>query len=68
VWAGIQRSTQRHHHQGPHILGERFTAVDILYLSLFEHARPLIGESAVIDGYLARADRPARRRAIAKGA
>jgi glutathione S-transferase len=53
---------------GPHILGERFTAVDILYMSLFEHARSLLGESTVLDAYLARADRPARRRAIAKGA
>jgi glutathione S-transferase len=53
---------------GPYILGERFTAVDILYMSLFEHARPLLGKSAVLDAYLARADRPARRRAIAKGA
>jgi glutathione S-transferase len=53
---------------GPYILGERFTAVDILYMSLFEHARPLLGESAVLDAYLARADRPARRRAMAKAA
>jgi glutathione S-transferase len=53
---------------GPYILGERFTAVDILYMSLFEHARPLLGESAALDAYLARSDRPARRRAIAKGA
>jgi glutathione S-transferase len=52
---------------GPYILGERFTAVDILYMSLFEHARPLLGKSAVLDAYLARADRPARRRSIAKG-
>ena len=48
---------------GPYILGERFTAVDILYMSLFEHARLLLGESATIDAYLARADRSARRRA-----
>jgi glutathione S-transferase len=53
---------------GPYILGERFTAVDILYMSLFEQARPLLGESAVLDAYLARADRPARQRAITKGA
>jgi glutathione S-transferase len=54
--------------EGPYILGERFTAVDILYMSLFEHARPLLGDSAVLDAYLARADRPARRKATAKGA
>lgn len=50
----------------PFILGERFTAVDILYMSLFEQARPLLAPSAVLDAYLARADRPARRRAIAR--
>lgn len=53
---------------GPYILGRRFTAVDILYMSLFEHARPLLGTSAMLDAYLARADRPARRRALVKGA
>ncbi|MDO8777942.1 MAG: glutathione S-transferase family protein [Burkholderiaceae bacterium] len=52
--------------QGPFMLGERFTAVDILYMSLFEQARPLLGASVALDAYLARADRPARRRAIAK--
>jgi glutathione S-transferase len=52
----------------PYILGKRFTAVDILYMSLFEQARPLLGASAVLDAYLARADRPARRRAMTKGA
>ena len=53
--------------QRPYMLGDRFTAVDILYMSLFEHARPLLGDSAVIDAYLARGqDRPARLRAQAK--
>lgn len=51
---------------GPYLLGERFTAVDILFMSLFEKARPLLGASAVLDAYLARADRPARRRAMAR--
>lgn len=50
---------------GPYLLGERFTAADILFMSLFEQARPLLGDSAVLDAYLARADRPARRRALA---
>ncbi|HEY2659756.1 MAG TPA: glutathione S-transferase family protein [Caulobacteraceae bacterium] len=53
--------------QGPYILGDRFTAVDILYMSLFEHARPLLPESQLLDAYLARGQgRPARIRAIAK--
>lgn len=49
-----------------YLLGERFTAVDVLFMSLFEQARPLLGASVAIDNYLARADRPARRRALAK--
>jgi glutathione S-transferase len=54
--------------QGPYILGDRFTAVDILYMSLFDHARPLLPQSGLIDAYLARGrDRPARIRALAKG-
>lgn len=52
---------------GPYLLGEHFTAVDILFMSLFERARPLLGPSAVLDAYLARADRPARRRTLARG-
>jgi glutathione S-transferase len=52
---------------GPYILGERFTAVDILYMSLFEQARALLGPSAVLDAYLARTNRPARRRALVRG-
>ena len=52
---------------GPNLLGRRFTAVDILTVSLFEQARPLLGGAAWIEAYLARADRPARRRALDKG-
>jgi glutathione S-transferase len=51
----------------PYMLGERFTAVDILYMDLFLRVRPLLGPSAAIDAYLARADRPARRRALQRG-
>jgi glutathione S-transferase len=51
----------------PYILGERFTAVDILYMDLFRRVRPLLGASEVIDAYLARADRPARQRARRRG-
>jgi glutathione S-transferase len=72
VMSRLDRAMMRHIEAtltaGRYILGERFTAIDILYMSLFEHARPLLGTSAVLDAYLARADRPARRRAIIKGA
>lgn len=57
----IRHTLQR----GPYVLGERFTAADILFMSLFEMARPLLGACPVIDAYLALADRPARRRALA---
>lgn len=49
---------------GPWMLGERFTAVDILYIPLFERLRGLLGPSTAIDAYLARGDRPARQRAL----
>jgi glutathione S-transferase len=51
----------------PYMLGQRFTAVDILFMDLFMRVRPLLGPSAVIDAYLERADRPARRRARERG-
>jgi glutathione S-transferase len=52
----------------PYLLGERFTAVDILYMSLFDQARELLGKRDWIDTYLARGlDRPARQRALLKG-
>lgn len=51
---------------GPYLLGGRFTAADILTMSLFGQARALLGPSAAIDAYLALADRPARRRAEAR--
>jgi glutathione S-transferase len=51
---------------GPYILGDRFTAVDILFMSLFEHARPLLPKSAILDAYIARGQaRPARLKATA---
>jgi glutathione S-transferase len=54
--------------KSPYLLGERFTAVDILYMSLFEQARALLGKREWIDSYIARGlDRPARQRALLKG-
>jgi glutathione S-transferase len=52
----------------PYLLGERFTAADILYMSLFERARELLGKREWIDAYIARGlARPARQRAVLKG-
>jgi glutathione S-transferase len=54
--------------KGPYILGERFTAADILYMSLFERARELLGKRDWMEAYIARGlDRPARRTALLKG-
>jgi glutathione S-transferase len=51
----------------PYMLGERFTAVDILYIELFERLRAVLGPSDLIDAYIARGDRPARHRALQRG-
>lgn len=54
--------------KGPFMLGERFTALDILYMSLFERARDLLGKRDWMDAYIARGfHRPARQRALLKG-
>jgi glutathione S-transferase len=52
---------------GPFMLGERFTAVDILYMSLFERSQELLGSSHWIAAYCKRGmDRPARQRALSR--
>jgi glutathione S-transferase len=54
--------------KNPYLLGERFTAVDILYMSLFERARDVLGKRDWIKAYVARGlGRPARQRALLKG-
>jgi glutathione S-transferase len=51
----------------PWMLGDRFTAVDILYIELIERLRALFGPDEVLDRYVMRgADRPARLRAQAR--
>jgi glutathione S-transferase len=51
---------------GPYLLGERFTAADVLMMSLAQQARALLGPSEWLDAYLALGDRPARERASAR--
>ncbi len=51
----------------PYMMGERFTAVDILYIELFERLRAVLGPSDLVDAYIARGDRPARQRALRRG-
>lgn len=51
----------------PWLLGDRFSAVDILFVSLLQFARQLLPPHAVYDDWLARANaRPALARALAK--
>lgn len=53
--------------QGPWLLGERFSAADILFLSLLQFARQMLPAHGVYDDWLARANaRPALARALAK--
>jgi len=54
---------------GPYLMGERFTAADILIGSLGQFARQMMPPGAVVDDYLQRiASRPACVRAQAKDA
>jgi glutathione S-transferase len=53
----------------PFVLGERFTAVDILYISLFERSHELLSKYDWIEKYCERGTgRPAYRRALSKDA
>jgi glutathione S-transferase len=54
---------------GPYLMGDRFTAVDVMAGSTIAWARQAFPESAAIDAWLARvADRPAHAAACAKDA
>jgi glutathione S-transferase len=53
--------------QGPYMMGDRFTAVDVMVASTLGWARQHVPESAAIDAYLARvSERPANKRACEK--
>ncbi len=55
--------------RGPYLLGERFSAADVLYGTTFAmfSQSPLMERSAVIDAYVQRVlGRPAFRRALAR--
>lgn len=52
---------------GPYLMGERFTAVDVMIASALAWGREYVPESALIDAYLERAlNRPANARATQK--
>jgi glutathione S-transferase len=52
---------------GPYLMGDRFTAVDVMIASALAWGRDYVPESTLIDAYLERAlDRPANARAMAK--
>ena len=53
--------------QGPHLLGESFSAADVLVTSVFQWGRHLLPAGAPFDDYVARTSaRPALRKAMAK--
>lgn len=53
--------------KGPYLMGERFTAVDVMIASALAWGREYVPESALIDAYLERAlNRPANARATEK--
>ena len=67
LFVSMMRNIEKSLATSPYLLGERFTAVDILYMSLFDHARKLLGKLDWIEAYTARGlDRPARQRALLK--
>jgi glutathione S-transferase len=67
LYLAMMRNIEETLNAGPFMLGERFTAVDILYMSLFEHSRALLGQSDRIEAYWRRGlARPARQRALSK--
>lgn len=52
---------------GPYLMGDRFTAVDVMIASALAWGRDYVPESPLIDAYLERAlNRPANGRAMAK--
>jgi glutathione S-transferase len=68
LFQSMMRHLEKNLSKGPYLLGERFTAADILYISLFEQARELLGKLDWIEAYIARGlNRPARQRALLKG-
>lgn len=53
--------------KGPYLMGERFTAVDVMIASALAWGREYVPESALIDAYIARVSaRPANARAMEK--
>jgi glutathione S-transferase len=68
LFEAMMRHVAKNLSNSPYLLGERFTAVDILYISLFEQAGELLGKRDWIEAYIARGlDRPARQRALLRG-
>lgn len=52
---------------GPYLMGDRFTAVDVMIASALAWGREYVPESALVDSYLERAlNRPANARAMAR--
>ena len=66
-YAAVERRVLQALDTGPYVLGEHFSAADVLVASMFFFSRELSPKGPAIDAYLARiVSRPARLRAEAK--
>jgi glutathione S-transferase len=67
--AAVDRRVSAALERSPYLLGDRFSAADILLASMGQFSRQLLPEGAAIDTYLERCgSRPALQRALAKDA
>jgi glutathione S-transferase len=67
AYTAMSERLQRTFDQGPFVLGENFSAADVLVSSAFQWARQLMPSGAVFDAYVERiVQRPALRRALEK--
>jgi glutathione S-transferase len=65
LYSAMMRNIEETLARNPFVLGERFTAVDILYISLFERSQELLGKPDWIASYCERGTgRPAHQRAL----
>jgi glutathione S-transferase len=69
AYAALDRRWREALDRAPYLLGDSFSAVDILFGSLLQFYRPAMPQYPIYDAYLARiGERPALARAMAKDA
>jgi glutathione S-transferase len=66
-FAAVEKRVREALESGPYVLGEQFSAADVLLASMFLFSRELSPKGPAIDAYMARITaRPAFQRAQAK--